>query len=171
MPQPHGANNARRRQREILSVARASRPRLKMAQSFMTGIMIGKAHQSRQGRQNLSFVPVGTFHFHLRQPSLERLFQIRPMRLTAPFQSARGLAHSRTLRAVREPSANAPASWSAAALRRFSPERRRRGIFVENHSHFHQLRRSDIFPDDAAPTELVFSLMVFNYKYAAASRR
>jgi len=37
-----------------------------------------------------------------------------------PFQSARGLAHSKTLRAVRELSANASAFWSAAALRRFS---------------------------------------------------
>jgi hypothetical protein len=32
---------------------------------------------------------------------------------------ARGLAHSRTLRAVREPLANAPASWTAVALHRF----------------------------------------------------
>jgi hypothetical protein len=42
----------------------------------------------------------------------------RKHRLT---QSARGLAHSKTLRAVRAPSEFAPASWSAAALRRFSP--------------------------------------------------
>ena len=38
-----------------------------------------------------------------------------------PPQSARGLAHSKTLRAVRGPSVNAVASWSAVALHRFSP--------------------------------------------------
>ena len=37
----------------------------------------------------------------------------------APAQSARGLAHSKTRRAVRGPSGFAIASWSAAALRRF----------------------------------------------------
>jgi len=37
-----------------------------------------------------------------------------------PAQSARGLAHSRTLRAVRGSAVNAPASWSAVALHRFS---------------------------------------------------
>jgi hypothetical protein len=36
-----------------------------------------------------------------------------------PYQSARGLAHSKTLRAVRRSSVNAPASWSAVALHRF----------------------------------------------------
>jgi len=35
-------------------------------------------------------------------------------------QSASGLAHSTTLRAVWSSSNNAPASWTAAALRRFS---------------------------------------------------
>jgi hypothetical protein len=35
-------------------------------------------------------------------------------------ESARGLAHSKTLRAAREHSEFAPASWSAATLRRFS---------------------------------------------------
>jgi len=36
-----------------------------------------------------------------------------------PSQSARGLAQSKTLRAIRASPANAPASWTAAALRRF----------------------------------------------------
>ena len=36
-----------------------------------------------------------------------------------PSQSARGLAHSKTLRAIRASPDNAPASWTAAALRRF----------------------------------------------------
>ena len=36
-----------------------------------------------------------------------------------PTQSARGLAHSKTLRAVRASSVNAPAFWSAVALHRF----------------------------------------------------
>jgi hypothetical protein len=35
------------------------------------------------------------------------------------WESAKCLAHSKTLRAVRESSVHAPASWSAAALRRF----------------------------------------------------
>jgi hypothetical protein len=37
-------------------------------------------------------------------------------------KSARGLAHSRTLRAIRESQPFAIASWSAAALRRFNPK-------------------------------------------------
>ena len=37
----------------------------------------------------------------------------------APAQSARGLAHSKTLRAVRWSFGSAPASWSAVALHRF----------------------------------------------------
>ena len=45
---------------------------------------------------------------------------VRP-NLIAAFQSARGLAHSKTLRAIRESSAFAPASWTAVALHRFSP--------------------------------------------------
>ena len=36
-------------------------------------------------------------------------------------QSARGLAHSTTLREVRRSLKNAPASWTAVALHRFSP--------------------------------------------------
>jgi hypothetical protein len=36
-----------------------------------------------------------------------------------PFQSARGLAQSKTLRAIRWSSVNAPASWTAVALHRF----------------------------------------------------
>jgi len=43
----------------------------------------------------------------------------RPKPNPSPFQSARGLAHSKTLRAIRASPANAPASWTAAALRRF----------------------------------------------------
>jgi hypothetical protein len=39
-------------------------------------------------------------------------------------KSARGLAHSKTLRAVRVRSVHAPASWSAAALRRFGTSTR-----------------------------------------------
>ena len=39
--------------------------------------------------------------------------------ILVPFQSARGLAHSKTLRAIRLSSAFAPASWSAVALHRF----------------------------------------------------
>jgi len=39
----------------------------------------------------------------------------------APPESARGLAQSKTLRAFRESLANAPASWTAVALYRFSP--------------------------------------------------
>ena len=39
----------------------------------------------------------------------------------ARCESARGLAHSKTLRAVRGSSANAPASWSAVTLHRFFP--------------------------------------------------
>jgi hypothetical protein len=35
-------------------------------------------------------------------------------------KSARGLAHSKTLRAFRQPSSNAPASWTAVGLHRFS---------------------------------------------------
>jgi hypothetical protein len=42
-----------------------------------------------------------------------------------PTQSARGLAQSKTLREVRRPLENAPASWTAAALRRFSQPLRR----------------------------------------------
>ncbi|HEY1490177.1 MAG TPA: hypothetical protein VGF90_03985, partial [Verrucomicrobiae bacterium] len=38
-----------------------------------------------------------------------------------PGQNARGLAHSKTLRVIRESLVIAPASWTAAALRRFSP--------------------------------------------------
>ena len=41
------------------------------------------------------------------------------MIVSASLQSARGLAHSKTLRASRQPLIFAPASWSAAALRRF----------------------------------------------------
>ncbi len=44
--------------------------------------------------------------------ALAQLHQVRP-------QSARGLAHSRTLRAIRQSSEIAPAFWSATALRRF----------------------------------------------------
>jgi hypothetical protein len=43
--------------------------------------------------------------------------------LSKEIKSARGLAHSKTLRAVRPSSENAPASWTAAALRRFSTGR------------------------------------------------
>jgi DNA-binding CsgD family transcriptional regulator len=42
--------------------------------------------------------------------------------LSATTQSARGLAHSKTLRATQTPSPSAPASWSAAALCRFFPD-------------------------------------------------
>jgi len=40
--------------------------------------------------------------------------------LMKEIQSARGLAQSKTLRVIRSSSENAPASWTAAALRRFS---------------------------------------------------
>ena len=43
-----------------------------------------------------------------------------PNAIRVPSQSARGLAQSKTLRVAGESSANAPASWTAAALRRFS---------------------------------------------------
>jgi len=36
-----------------------------------------------------------------------------------PFQSAGGLAQSKTLRAIRVSSVNAPASWTAVALHRY----------------------------------------------------
>ena len=48
----------------------------------------------------------------------------------APSESARGLAHSKTLRAIRGSPVNAPASWSAAALRRFSHARKISGSNV-----------------------------------------
>jgi hypothetical protein len=48
-----------------------------------------------------------------------------------PPESARGLAQPKTLRAVRASPAIAPASWSAAALRRFSSARSRcRGVHL-----------------------------------------
>jgi hypothetical protein len=48
-------------------------------------------------------------------------------------QSARGLAHSTTLRAFREPSAFAPASWTAVALHRFSPGAIAESVFIRVH--------------------------------------
>jgi hypothetical protein len=49
-----------------------------------------------------------------------RLGDFAPWRLIpSPAQSARGLAHSKTLRAVRWSSASASASWTAGALHRF----------------------------------------------------
>ena len=62
-------------------------------------------------------------HCHLRaatgdQSRSEGIGTILLTRKGTP-QSARGLAQSRTLRAVREPSVNAPASWTAVALHRF----------------------------------------------------
>ena len=41
------------------------------------------------------------------------------MIVSASLQSARGLAHSKRLRDCQASSMSAPASWSAAALRRF----------------------------------------------------
>ena len=47
--------------------------------------------------------------------------EARPTFPYPPPESARGLAQSKTLRAVRGSSENAPASWTAVALYRFSP--------------------------------------------------
>jgi hypothetical protein len=49
--------------------------------------------------------------------SSEQLFPSRPA--GSRKKSARGLAQSKTLREVRRPLENAPASWTAVALHRF----------------------------------------------------
>ena len=41
-------------------------------------------------------------------------------RAASPSQSAKGLAHSKTLRAIRLPPANAPAFWTAVDIRRLT---------------------------------------------------
>ena len=55
------------------------------------------------------------------------------LRFHPPAQSARGLAHSTTLRAVRSSSFRAPASWSAVALHRFFIAHETR-IQIQSHS-------------------------------------
>jgi hypothetical protein len=57
--------------------------------------------------------------------SADASFQPSPQarRVSHPIRSARGLAHSTTLRASDRPSNCAPASWSAAVFRRFGRTR------------------------------------------------
>ena len=77
--------------------------RLKIAQLFMAGLARGGT--GSQGRKNVASNTIGSFTVAVIG--------------VAPTQSGGGPPHSTTLRAVRRPSANAPAYWRAVARRRW----------------------------------------------------
>ena len=75
------------------------------------------------------FLPTPATPLGLRLPAERAAAFARPenfqrKKSCGPPESARGLAHSKTLCAIRGASASAPASWSAVALHRFSRARK-----------------------------------------------